>query len=85
MDARAQSAKRMEAEGVPSGVLYCGDILKDSAALERSLEGADALVIATSAVPQIKPLSIAKVRRSCSSSPPCMTGLHGVLRACAVC
>lgn len=60
----AQSGKRLEAEGVPSGALYCGDILKDSGALERALQGADALVIATSAVPQIKPLSVAKARRS---------------------
>ncbi len=66
----AQSEKRLELEGVPSSSLYVGDLMKDTGALERSLEGADALVIATSAVPQIKPMSVAKV--GCARSALCI-------------
>ena len=58
---RMQSAKKLEAEGVPSDTLFIGDIVEGTRELQRALQGADALVISTSAVPQIKPLSIIKV------------------------
>ena len=56
-----QSAEKLQGEGVPAEKLYVGDIVKGTEELKRSLAGADALVIATSAVPQIKPLSLLTV------------------------
>lgn len=59
-----QSAEKLQGEGVPADKLYVGDIVKGTEQLKKSLAGADALVIATSAVPQIKPLSLLTVRSS---------------------
>jgi hypothetical protein len=56
-----QSAHTLKGEGVPEERIYVGDIVKGTEALKKSLEGAHALVIATSGVPQIKPLSLLKV------------------------
>lgn len=58
-----QSAGKLKGEGVPEESLFVGDVVKGTDALKRSLAGADALVIATSAVPQIKPLSLLKVHQ----------------------
>ncbi|KAK9906414.1 hypothetical protein WJX75_001479 [Coccomyxa subellipsoidea] len=57
----AKSAEKLQGEGVPADKLYVGDIVKGTEQLKKSLAGADALVIATSAVPQIKPLSLLTV------------------------
>ena len=53
-----QAVKKLGAEGIPADQLFAGDILEDADALKKSLQGADALVIATSGVPQIKRLSL---------------------------
>ncbi len=57
-----QSAKQLKEWGANDDEILVGDILTSgSGLLARAMEGADALVIATSAVPQIKPLSFIKV------------------------
>ena len=57
-----QSAKQLKDWGASDNDIFVGDIVTSgSALLEKAVEGADALVIATSAVPQIKPLSLIKV------------------------
>jgi len=53
-----QGKQKLEGEGVPAGQIFAGDIVEGREALEKSLQGADALLIATSGVPQIKPLSL---------------------------
>ncbi len=53
-----QGKQKLEAEGVPAEQIFAGDIVENREVLQRSLQGADALVIATSGVPQIKPLSL---------------------------
>ncbi|BDA46321.1 probable protein TIC 62, chloroplastic at C-terminar half [Coccomyxa sp. Obi] len=56
-----KSAEKLQGEGVPADKLYVGDIVNGTEELKKSLAGSDALVIATSAVPQIKPLSLLTV------------------------
>ena len=57
-----QSAKQLKDWGASDGDIFVGDIVTSgSGLLEKAVVGADALVIATSAVPQIKPLSLIKV------------------------
>ena len=63
-----QGKQKLQAEGVPAEQIFAGDIVESREVLERSLQGADALVIATSGVPQIKPLSLIGVRQR--SRPP---------------
>ncbi|GAB4818937.1 hypothetical protein N2152v2_005983 [Parachlorella kessleri] len=59
---RPTSAKQLKEWGANDDEILVGDILTSgSGLLDRAMEGADALVIATSAVPQIKPLSFIKV------------------------
>ena len=65
-----QAVKKLEAEGIPADQLFAGDIVEDAAALKKSLRGADALVIATSGVPQIKPLSLIGVSEAHALSLP---------------
>ena len=83
---RLQGAKKLEADGVPASQLFAGDILEGTAALKESLEGANAMIIATSAIPEIKTLSLIRVR----SAPPqanscCGTPLHAsCITLCAI-
>lgn len=79
---RMQSAKKLEAEGVTPDSLFIGDIVEDTRELQRALQGADALVIATSAVPQIKPLSIFKVQPRSPLSPITIQGTGCVIVVC---
>lgn len=58
-----QGVKKLESQGVSAQQLFAGDIAEDTAALEKSLQGADALIIATSGVPQMKPPSQIGVRQ----------------------
>lgn len=57
------SAKELRGYGATDDQIFVGDLLGDQgkANLQKALKGCDALVIATSAVPKIKPLSILKV------------------------
>lgn len=58
-----KSAEQLKGWGASEEQIVMGDILREGgeAALQRAVEGADALVIATSAVPKIKPLSLIPV------------------------
>ncbi len=57
-----QSAKQLKEYGAKDNQVFVGDILvSGSGLLDRAIEGCDALVIATSAVPKIKPLSLIPV------------------------
>ena len=47
---------------MPSSQLFAGDILEGTDALKKSLQKADAMIIATSAIPEIRPLSLIRVR-----------------------
>ena len=57
-----QSAKQLKGFGANDDQILVGDILdaSGSALLDKAVAGCDALVIATSAVPKIKPLSLIK-------------------------
>ena len=57
-----QGRQKLQAEGLPVEQIFAGDIVESTEVLKRSLQGADALIIATSGVPQIKPLSLIGVR-----------------------
>lgn len=58
-----KSAQQLRGWGAADDQIIMGDILQDgsSVVLKRAMQGADALVIATSAVPKIKPLSLIPV------------------------
>ena len=73
-----QGKQKLEAEGVPAEQIFAGDIVESNEVLERSLQGADALIIATSGVPQIKPLSLIGVR----NTPALHSGFALLWEAC---
>jgi hypothetical protein len=57
-----QSKSKVTSAGISDSAVFIADISGPSAAsLAAALDGADALVIATSGIPQIRPLSILKV------------------------
>ena len=56
-----QSAQQLRQLGASGEQIVVGDLLERGEVLDQAMEGADALVIATSAVPQIKPLSLIPV------------------------
>lgn len=64
---RSKSSQKLTGEGLPESALVEFDLAAAAAAgsvpagLASALQGADALVIATSGVPQIKPLSLIPV------------------------
>ena len=60
---------------MPSSQLFAGDILEGTDALKKSLQGADAMVIATSAIPEIRPLSLIRVRSALKAYSCCGTPL----------
>ena len=63
---------------MPSSQLFAGDILEGTGALKKSLQGADAMIIATSAIPEIRPLSLVRVRPALHASFCCGTPLHTI-------
>ena len=63
---------------MPSSQLFAGDILEGTGALKKSLQGADAMIIATSAIPEIRPLSLVRVRSALHASFCCGTPLHTI-------
>ncbi len=57
-----QSAGKVASLGVPeSGIFFVDVSAGDAAAYSQAFNGADAVVVATSAVPKIQPLSLIKV------------------------
>jgi hypothetical protein len=58
-----KSAKQLKGWGATDDQIFMGDILSENgdAVLQKAIQGCDALVIATSAVPKIKPFSLVKV------------------------
>ena len=60
---RVQSAQKVMRNGAPDDAVFVADVaLGSSGSLDAALEGADALIIATSAVPQV-PSSSRSARR----------------------
>lgn len=64
MDALVQSANKLKELGASGEQIFIGDILDPTGSdlLDKAVAGCDALIIATSAVPKIQPLSLIKVR-----------------------
>ena len=63
---------------MPSSQLFAGDILEGTDALEKSLQGANAMIIATSAIPEIKPISLIRVRSALQAFYCCGTPLNTI-------
>lgn len=78
-----QGKQKLQAEGLPAEQIYAGDIVESREVLGRALQGADALVIATSGVPQIKPLSLIGVRQpNCPSTQECFASSVPAMSTC---
>ena len=59
-----QSANRVSQEsGLAHGKIHIGDIAQASEELRQSMQGAHAVIIATSAVPKLRPTSLVGVSR----------------------
>ena len=61
---------------MPPSQLFAGDILEGTDALKKSMQGADAMIIATSAIPEIKPSSLIRVRSAVQADFCYGTPLH---------
>ena len=60
---------------MPSSQLFAGDILEGTDALKKALQEANAMIIATSAIPEIKPLSLIRVKSALQAFSCCGTPL----------